>query len=58
MRELFLRWRTDNDLGYDAKISSRREGALAYYSTTSNWNDHVHVEVDKNGNETYSQKRR
>lgn len=43
----------DNDLGYDGKIESRGEGAFAYYSTSSNWNDHVHIEVNKNGNETY-----
>jgi len=50
--EIF-RLNENNDLGYDAKISSRGDGAFAYYSTSSNWNDHVHVEVDKNGNETY-----
>lgn len=44
----------ENKYGYDAKISSKGDGAFSYYSTTSNWDDHVHIEVDKNGNETYN----
>jgi len=51
--ELF-RLNENNDLGYDAKISSRGDGAFAFYSTNSNWDDHVHIEVDTNGNETYN----
>ena len=43
----------NTDLGYDGKIESRGDGAYAYYSTESNWNDHIHVEVNKNGEETY-----
>ena len=43
----------NTDLGYDGKIESRGEGAYAYYSTESNWNDHVHIEINKNGEETY-----
>ena len=51
--ELF-RLNDENKYGYDAKISSKADGAFAYYSTTSNWDDHVHIEIDKNGNETYN----
>lgn len=50
--ELF-RLNDENKYGYDAKISSKGDGAFSYYSTTSNWDDHVHVEINKNGDETY-----
>lgn len=44
----------DNDLGYDGKIEARGSGAYAMYTTSSNWDDHVHVEVNKNGDITYN----
>lgn len=30
-----------------------KDGAYAVYTTNSDWSDHTHQEVDRNGNETY-----
>lgn len=51
--ELF-RLDDDNKYGYDAKIEARNDGAYAYYSTSSNWDDHAHIEIDSDGNEELS----
>lgn len=44
---------TDSNGSYDAKISAKGDGSYDYYATNSNWKDHSHEHVDKNGNTTY-----
>lgn len=44
---------TDDEGHYDGKISTRSDGGINIFETTTDWEDHSHKIYDKDGNKIY-----
>lgn len=44
---------SDDDGTYDAKISEKSDGSVDLYETESDWDDHSHVHMSKEGETIY-----